>query len=115
MRVSGQTDVSRRGGDTMGGDPTLIKGRTTEKGWNRLSVVDPGALISAAGKVHARFRTPPPPPLIKGRKARGVGIACASLIWALRSRPLGRCTPDSGPPPPPLIKGRKARGSGIGC
>ena len=66
----------------MGGDPTLIKGRMAEKGWNHLSVIDLGALISIARKVHARFRTlpSPPPPLLKVERQGGSGIACASLI-----------------------------------
>jgi hypothetical protein len=37
--------------------------------------------------------------LVKNRAAEKDGIARASLIWVLRSRPLGSCVLDSGPPP----------------
>jgi hypothetical protein len=52
--------------------------------------VDPGALIWTVGEVRPRFRTPPPPPLLKGRKARGVrNLLCAvdlgAQIWTARS------------------------------
>jgi hypothetical protein len=52
--------------------------------------VDPGTLIWTVGEVRPRFRTPPPPPLLKGRKARGVrNLLCAvdlgAQIWTARS------------------------------
>jgi hypothetical protein len=50
--------------------------------------VDPGALIWTVGEVRPRFRTPPP--LLKGRKARGVRnpictVDLGAQIWTTRS------------------------------
>jgi hypothetical protein len=51
--------------------PRALKHRAAEDDVGRASAVDSGAKISSVGKLRVRFRTPPPPPL-KGRKARGV-------------------------------------------
>jgi hypothetical protein len=44
----------------MGEGPTQAKHRAAENDGIRVSAVDPGAKISAVGKLRPRFRTPPP-------------------------------------------------------
>jgi hypothetical protein len=58
-----------RKNEMTGGGPTLVKHRAAERR-GCTSAVDLGASIVAVGKLHIRFRTPPPP--LKGRKGGGV-------------------------------------------
>jgi hypothetical protein len=74
-----------------------------------VSVVDPGAKISAVRELHPRFRTPPSP--LKGRKVGGFGIVfiavdLGALIWAVGDvHPRFRT--------PPGLKVERQKGSGI--
>jgi hypothetical protein len=58
--------------DMMGEGPTQAKHRVAENDEDP-SVVDPGAKILAVGKLHPRFRTPPPLRL-KVERQGGSGI-----------------------------------------
>jgi hypothetical protein len=83
-----------------------------------VSAVDPGAKISAVGKLHPDSGPPPPPPLrLKVERQGGSGIAFiavdpGALIWTVGEvRPRFRTPP---PPPPPRLKVERRGGGGGG-
>jgi hypothetical protein len=82
-------------------------------------VVDLGALIWTIGKVRPRFWTPPPPPPLKGRKARGVWNPICTIdsgAWMPAVHICLLLTTNSGPPPPLLhLKVEGRGGSRIRC